>query len=40
LNFFCPTLHFLRKWSTLAGWFQHMLTLPKVHLKTSNTYNF
>jgi hypothetical protein len=38
--FFLPTLHFLCKWSTLASWLQHMPTLPKLLLETSNTYNF
>jgi hypothetical protein len=38
--FFSPALHFLRKWSTLAGWLQHMPAVPKVHLKTSNIHNF
>jgi hypothetical protein len=37
---FSPALHFLHKWSTLAGWFQLMPALPIVHLKTSNTHNF
>jgi hypothetical protein len=27
-------------WSTLVGWLQHMPTLPRLLLKTSNTYNF
>jgi hypothetical protein len=41
-NFFLiPTaLLFLRMWSTLSHWFQHMPALPKVHLKTSNIHNF
>jgi hypothetical protein len=30
----------LCKWSTLAGWFQHMPVLPIVHLKTSNIHKF
>jgi hypothetical protein len=38
--FFSSALHFLRKWSTLVGWLQHMPALPRVHLKTSNTHNF
>jgi hypothetical protein len=35
-----PILHFLCMWSTMAGWLQHMPTLPKLLLKTSNTHNF
>jgi hypothetical protein len=35
-----PALLFLRMWSTLSHWFQHMPALPRVHLKTSNTHNF
>jgi hypothetical protein len=38
--FFLPALHFLRKWSTLAGWLQHMPALPRLLLETSNTHNF
>jgi hypothetical protein len=30
----------LCKWSTLAGWLQHMPALPKLLLETSNTHNF
>jgi hypothetical protein len=40
LEFFFPALHFLCKWSTLAGWLQHMPTLPRLLLETSNTHNF
>jgi hypothetical protein len=38
--FFSPALYFLRKLSTLAGWFQHVPALLRVHLKTSNIHNF
>jgi hypothetical protein len=31
---------FFRMRSTPAGWLQRMPTLPRVHLKTSNTHNF
>jgi hypothetical protein len=30
----------LWKWSTLAGWLQHMPALAKSWPKTSNTHNF
>jgi hypothetical protein len=39
-NSFSPALHFLRKWSSLDGWFPLIPALPKVQLKTSNTHNF
>jgi hypothetical protein len=39
-NFFPHALHFLRMWSTLASWLQHMPALPRLLLKTSNTHNF
>jgi hypothetical protein len=38
--FFLPTLHFLRTWSTLSHWLQHMPTLPRLLLETSNIHNF
>jgi hypothetical protein len=38
--FFLPALHFLCKWSTLAGWLQHMPALPRLLLETSNTHDF
>jgi hypothetical protein len=37
---FPPALYFLCMWSTLASWLQHMPTLPKLLLKTSNTHHF
>jgi hypothetical protein len=40
LNFFSPALHFLRKWSTLAGWLQHMPALARPCPKTLDTHNF
>jgi hypothetical protein len=40
LNFFLPTLHLLRKWSTLFHWLQHMPPLPRLLLETSNIHNF
>jgi hypothetical protein len=39
-NLFLSALHFLPKWSTLAGWLQHMPALPRLLLETSNTHNF
>jgi hypothetical protein len=38
--FFFLALHFLCKWSTLAGWLQHMPALASTCPKTSNTHNF
>jgi hypothetical protein len=38
--FFLRALHFLCKWSTLAGWLQHMPALPRLLLETSNIHNF
>jgi hypothetical protein len=38
--FFLPALHFLRKWSTLSHWLQHMPALPKLLLETLNIHNF
>jgi hypothetical protein len=38
--FFLLALHFLCKWSTLAGWLQHMPTLPRLLLETSNIHDF
>jgi hypothetical protein len=38
--FFLLALHFLRRWSTLVGWLQHMLAQPKLLLNPSNTHNF
>jgi hypothetical protein len=38
--FFLPALHFLCKWSTLAGWLQHMPALLRLLLEVSNTHNF
>jgi hypothetical protein len=38
--FFSSCPDFLCKWSTLAGWLQHMLALPRLLLETSNTHNF
>jgi hypothetical protein len=40
LNFFRPALHFLRMWSTLAGWLQHMPALTRPCPKSSNTHTF
>jgi hypothetical protein len=40
-NFLIPVAHlFGLLWSTLVGWFQHMLALPRLLLKYSNTHNF
>jgi hypothetical protein len=38
--FFLPALQFLRKWSTLSHWLQHMPALPRLLLETSNIHNF
>jgi hypothetical protein len=38
--FFSLALHYLCKWSTLAGWLQHMPALARPCPKTSNTHNF
>jgi hypothetical protein len=39
--FLLPPAHiFLRMWSTLAGWLQHMPTLPRLLLKFSKIHNF
>ena len=38
--FFLLALHFFCKWSILAGWLQHMPTLPRFFLETSNTHDF
>jgi hypothetical protein len=35
-----PAYIFFHMWSTLAGWLQHMLALPKLLLKFSNIHNF
>jgi hypothetical protein len=35
-----PTHLFLHMWSTLAGWLQHMPSLPRLFLKFSNIHNF
>jgi hypothetical protein len=40
LNFFFLTLHFLRKWSTLVGWLQHMPALARPCPKTSTLITF
>ena len=38
--FYFPARHYLCKWSTLAGWLQHMPTLARPCPKTSNIHNF
>jgi hypothetical protein len=38
--FFSHALHFLHKWSTLAGWLQYMPALARPCPKTSNIHNF
>jgi hypothetical protein len=40
LLFLLPAPLFFYMWSTLPHWLHHMLALPKLLLKTSNTYNF
>jgi hypothetical protein len=37
---FPPVLHFLRMWSTLAGWLQHMPTLPDFSKKLQTPITF